>query len=173
MVWSWHDEISAWHSLDGGGVDLGWWSMAMTWGGLDGGLIWVYGVGWSRFVCVCLVWVDLGCGLIGYVWRRGDMEIMACWLVFVAGWVWVVASCWFGFKWMVVQRKRHQWRETERWGRTERESSSFFFFFSWERGRVVLENKSWDVRNIVKWYDIIDKVVFWDDKIVFWDDKIR
>ena len=28
-----------------------------------------------------------------------------------------------------------------------------------------IRNKSWDVGSIVKWYGIIDKVIFWDGKI--------
>ena len=28
-----------------------------------------------------------------------------------------------------------------------------------------IRNKSWDVWSIVKWYGIIDKVIFWDGKI--------
>ena len=53
--------------------------MAATWGGLDGGLICVYGMGWSWFVWVCLFWVDLGCGLIWVcveAWRHGDDGVL-------------------------------------------------------------------------------------------------
>ena len=28
-----------------------------------------------------------------------------------------------------------------------------------------IRNKSWDVWSIIKWYGIIDKVIFWDGKI--------
>ena len=160
------------------------------WGGLDGGLIWVYGVGWSRFVRVCLAWVDLGCGLWpGYVWRHGGMETTALrhednangvligvywfsnlmdlisfdrgllvfwfngfdlmafggwwlvvgvwqdggdwflWLVVVASWVWVVASCYllvaYG-QWMASSgwrfKERDRGTEIESWGRRERKT---------------------------------------------------
>ena len=78
-----------WRGLNGGGVGLSWWLMAATWGGLDGGLIWVYGVGQSWFVWVCLVWVDLGCGLI-WVCGFGLIGLMAdgCWWWWWL-WVWV------------------------------------------------------------------------------------
>ena len=75
-----------WRGLDGGGVGLGRWSMVATWGGLVGGLIWVYGVGWS--------W---------YVWRHGGVEAWRQWR-FDRRWfffVWVdrcwLIWCWFFF----------------------------------------------------------------------------
>ena len=47
---------------------------------------------------------------------------------------WLVACCrWpgdelFDFGWLVVQRKRHQGIETERWGRRERESYMVIYY---------------------------------------------
>ena len=127
-----------WRGFDGGDVSLGRWSMAATLGGLDGGLIWVYGVGWSWFVWVCLVWVV---GWSGYVWRHGGMETMAFWsaliflcvgssvlvdlmlnLIFRVGWSvcvgWsvyrLIGMCgliwfFFGFWWFFVWVDRYVW----------------------------------------------------------------
>ena len=104
-------EIGAWRGLDGGGVGLGRWSMAAMWGGLDGGLIWVYGVGWSWFVWVCLVWVDLGCGLIwvcveAWRWCCFDQRwfffvwVDQCWLI----WCWIWFFVWVDliFLWFLM-----------------------------------------------------------------------
>ena len=69
------------------------------WGGLDGGLIWVYDVGWSWFVWVCLVWVDLGCGLIWVcvkAWRRWRFDRRWFFFVWVDRYVWVdLIFLWF------------------------------------------------------------------------------
>ena len=104
-----------WHGLDGGGVGLGRWSMAAMWGGLNGGLIWVYGVGWSWFVWVCLVWVDLGCGLIwvcveAWRWCCFDQRwfffvwVDQCWLIwcwFFFDFGWRSGGFWWSFDWRV------------------------------------------------------------------------
>ena len=87
-----------WHGLDGGGVGLSWWLMAVTWGGLDGGLIWVYGVGRSWFVWVCLVWVDLGCGLIWVWFDRVDLG-MWVWVDRVDGWWLLMVMVAVGLGW--------------------------------------------------------------------------
>ena len=109
--------------------------MAATWGGLDGDLIWVYGVGWSWFVWVCLVWVDLGCGLIWVcveAWRRGGVEAWRRWRFdrrwfslcgligvgwsdvesnFSCGLIGMYGLIWFffGFWWFFVWVDRYMW----------------------------------------------------------------
>ena len=94
-----------WRGLDGGGLGLGRWSMAATWGGLGwsvwvGGGVGLLGLGWFG------LWVDLGmcggveawrwwrligvdfslCGLIGVGWSDVESDfsfglIGMCWLI--------------------------------------------------------------------------------------------
>ena len=107
-----------WRGLDGGGVGLSWWLMAATWGGLDGGLIWVYGVGRSWFMWVYLVWVDLGCGLIWVWFDQVDLGWSGWWLMVAVGLGW---SGWSGYvcRCEGVEAWR-RWRFDWRW-----------FFFVW------------------------------------------
>ena len=70
----------------------------------------------------------------------------------------------FGFRWLVVERKRQQGRETERWGRREGELYGNILLFL--LGNIYYFNEFYDKIKIgdngyiIKWYGIIDKVAF-------------